>query len=161
MRRFRIFLIYIMVVTMIITASGLPEILDGFNIRYETFKTKLDNCDTCHISGKYKKSSCDEICHVPGRPEKENILNPYGMSIKYNLNKEMDRAFSDTENLDSDGDKYRNIDEIHNLTFPGDKKDYPNKKSNSVRKILENILDYIKETETMDAFPGDNKGDNT
>ncbi len=119
-------LVCIMIAIMISTASGLPEILDGFNIMYDTFKTRLDNCDTCHIPNKPKKAMC-ETCHITGEPVKDLDLNQYGGAIKNNLNKEMMKAFKDIENLDSDGDKYSNKDEIRNLTFPGDKRDFPKK----------------------------------
>ena len=46
--------------------------------------------------------------------------NPYGTDYQKNgLN------FTMIELLDSDGDGFTNIDEIHNLTFPGDAKDFP------------------------------------
>lgn len=114
------------IVMIIGSVSALPEILDGFNSKYNTIGTRLDTCDTCHISGKPQKPACDEVCHVPNKPNKEpDSLNPYGMSIKNNLNIPISDALTTIENLDSDGDKFTNIDEIHNLTFPGDKNDKP------------------------------------
>jgi len=112
---------------------ALPEMLDSFNIKYDTFKTKLDTCNLCHIPGKTQKMTC-ETCKTPGRPEKDIGLNPYGMAIKNNLDNEMNRAFNNTEILDSDKDKFTNIEEIRNLTLPGDKKDFP--KKNIFRPIL-------------------------
>lgn len=130
--RERIWLMSIMAIVMIVgTVSALPEILDGFNAKYDTVGTKLDTCDTCHISGKPQHNACDDVCHIPNKPQKESDnLNPYGVSIKNSLKMNISQAFTTIENLDSDGDKFSNIDEIHNLTFPGDKKDSPKKIKN-------------------------------
>lgn len=127
MRKFSILLASIVTIVVIIgTATALEEILDGFNAKYDTYKTKLDTCDTCHIYGKPKKASC-EVCHVPDKPEKEITLNPYGMVIKDNLNVPISQALTVVETLDSDKDGSTNVDEIHNLTFPGSKNDKPKK----------------------------------
>lgn len=126
--RFSTMLISIAIIFMIIgSVSALPEILDGFNSKYNTKRTRLDTCDTCHIPTK-QIPNCEEVCHIPNKPQKEiNNLNPYGVSIENNLNIDMDSAFAMIENLDSDGDKFVNIDEIRNLTFPGIKNDKPKK----------------------------------
>lgn len=126
--RFRILIISIITIVMISSVSALPEILDIFNTRYDTFKTKLDTCETCHKSVE-PMTTCGEICHTLGKPEKVNDLNPYGGAIKNNLNKESEKAFKSIEILDSDGDKVSNIDEIKNLTKPGNQKDFPKNKS--------------------------------
>ena len=139
-------LISIVVIVMIIgTVSAHPEILDGFNTKYNTFGTKLDTCDTCHIPKKPQKPVCEEVCHVPNKPSKEvSNLNPYGVSIKNNLNIEISQALSKIENLDSDGDKFADIDEIHNLTFPGNKNDKQEKNNKSILSKVDNILGILK-----------------
>ncbi|MCX5770055.1 MAG: PASTA domain-containing protein [Candidatus Hydrogenedentes bacterium] len=62
--------------------------------------TRLDSCSLCHTT-------------VPTR-------NPYGTALENaGLN------FDSIENLDSDGDGITNIDEITDLTFPGNASDFP------------------------------------
>lgn len=121
------------------TSSAYEEIMDGFNLRYNTFNTRLDTCDICHVPVKSQKS-CDEICHndKPIKLKKQN-QNPYGVEINLSMDG-MDKAFEVIENLDSDKDGFANIGEIHNLTFPGDKKDFPNKKKNNI--LSTKLLDF-------------------
>ena len=66
--------------------------------------TRIDQCLLCHTTsfGSIKNP------------------NPYGTDYQKNGNN-----FAMIEPLDSDGDGFTNIDEIHNLTFPGDGKDFP------------------------------------
>ncbi len=140
-----ILLLSIMAITVISTASAHPEILDGFNRNYDTFKTRLDTCDLCHTPGKPPTGDTCETCKTSGKPEKDIDLNPYGMAIKSNMNKEMNQAFKEAESNDSDKDKFTNIDEIQNLTLPGDKKDFPKgKKSFKLLDIfpIPNLHDY-------------------
>ena len=120
-------LVSILVITLIVgNAAALPEILDVFNAKYDTRGTRLDTCETCHISNKDRKSTCDELCHVPNKAQKvENNLNQYGVSVKKNLDIEIPLALSKIEYLDSDSDGFTNIAEIDSLTFPGNKKDFP------------------------------------
>lgn len=141
MRKISVWLMSMVSIVMIIsTASALPEILDVFNRNYNTIGTKLDSCDICHISGKPKISKFEEVYHIPGKPARENnSLNSYGMNVKDNLNIEIDKALTKIEGLDSDGDKFTNIDEIRNLTFPGEKKDFPKKKRSKVNPNIMNI----------------------
>ncbi len=140
MRKFNI-LIFILLLTMITTASALPEMLDGFNKKYKTSGTRLDTCDLCHIPGKPEKASCNEICH-DGKPVRINDvnLNPYGMALKKNINMHMDKAFESIEILDSGQNGFTNIEAIHNLTFPGIKEDFPNKKKISANVMSNNVL---------------------
>lgn len=116
----------ITIVMMIGTAAAIPEMMDAFNIKYNTIGTRLNTCDTCHIPDKPQKRICD-VCHVSGKPQKEETLNSYGLSIKDNLNIGFTKALSKMENVDSDKDGFTNIDEIRNLTFPGSKNDKPKK----------------------------------
>jgi hypothetical protein len=84
-------------------AMGKPEYLAEFNKKYGTQGTKLDSCTTCH-------TTTQDAQH----------LNPYGADFaKHN------HDFGSIEPLDSDGDGFKNIDEIKAGTFPGDPEDYP------------------------------------
>jgi hypothetical protein len=130
-----------MVISMITTASAIEEILDGFNLKYNTSKTRLDTCDLCHVPGQPKKPICKH-CQISGEPENGVYLNSYGLKIKENLNMDMDQAFGKLENLDSDNDGSTNIEEIHSLTFPGDKKDKPKKMKNNV--LSTKSLEFIE-----------------
>lgn len=119
--RFRTILMFIIITIMINYVSALPEMLDQFNIRYDTFKTKLDTCETCHSVRPL--STCGEICHKVDKPEKVDELNNYGRALKKNLNKKSDDAFKSIEKEDSDKDNISNIDEINNHTEPGANED--------------------------------------
>lgn len=112
---------------MIGTASALPEILYGFNLKYGTFGTVLDSCDTCHISNTpLSKPLFDKVFRIPNIQQNSNTLNLYGMDLKNNLNIGISQALSKIENRDY-GDKYSNIDKINNLAFPGEKSNVKNK----------------------------------
>jgi hypothetical protein len=52
----------------------------------------------------------------------------------------MDKAFESIENLDSGQNGFTNIEAIHNLTFPGIKEDFPNKKKISANVISNNAM---------------------
>ncbi len=144
MRKFMLLLSVIVITMTISTVSALPEILDMFNTNYNTLGTKLDSCDTCHISNKPQKPLCDEACHIPNKPQKEaDGLNPYGESLKNNLNIQINQAFAKIENLDADGDKFNNIEEIRNLTFPGIKNDKPRKMGLNIFSNI-NISELLK-----------------
>jgi hypothetical protein len=67
-----------------------------------TDDTKLDDCVLCHPGGDTK------------------ALNPYAVDYW-----DSGQDFAAIESMDSDGDRYINIDEITALTFPGDASDYP------------------------------------
>lgn len=85
-------------------AGAKPEYLDAFNEKYDTRGTRLDSCMTCHNSST---------------PSVEN-RNSYGVDFaKANYD------FGAIEQLDSDGDGFKNIEEIKALTFPGDRQDNP------------------------------------
>ena len=88
-------------------ATAKPEYLQGFNKKYGTQGTKLDSCNTCHTTS-----------------QDADHLNPYG---QYFLKANHD--YGAIEGLDSDGDGFKNIDEINAGTFPGDPKDNPNTKA--------------------------------
>ena len=127
MRLFKKCLILLVAITMISTASALPEILDAFNQKYSTSKTKLDSCELCHIPDKPTEKSCG-FCHKNYyKPGKEKF-NPFGKDVQKNLNLDRDHFFKKIEVLDSDTDGIPNIDEIRNKSFPGNSSDKPIKK---------------------------------
>jgi hypothetical protein len=79
-----------------------------FNGMYGTTGTKLDSCTTCHVEGGKAR-------------------NAYGIDMEAGLLSGKSDAASLTaiEGIDSDGDTFKNIDEINALTFPGDAADKP------------------------------------
>jgi hypothetical protein len=95
--------------------------------------TRLDDCQTCHRSGiagtdTEKEYSPCGYCHLlqypnpkysTGVPAKfEDTLNPYGMD--YKKKGRSSEALVAIAKLDSDGDGFRNADEIAALRYPGD-----------------------------------------
>ncbi len=95
---------------MALALIGLPQALAGtgdlspFNAKYNTSGTRLNTCDVCHTTGAN--------------------LNQYGMDMS-NQTGTTEKRLAKIELLDSDGDGFSNIDEIKNLTFPGDSADTP------------------------------------
>ncbi len=90
----------------VVALVGVPNALansgikSDFNAKYGTTGTRLDTCTTCHTSPP--------------------SFNNYGTDLANSgIN------FTAIELLDSDGDGFSNIDEIHNLTFPGNSSDFP------------------------------------
>ena len=94
------------------------DALDTFNDVYGTAGTRLDTCDTCHTTGR--------------------STNPYGTNLKSEFSRmiapreenltglDAFRAgLQDIEELDSDNDRFSNIEEIRARTFPGDPEDHP------------------------------------
>jgi len=88
-------------------ATAKPEYLQGFNKKYGTQGTKLDSCNTCHTT-----------------TQDADHLNPYGQDFR-----KANHDYGAIEGLDSDGDGFKNIDEINAGTFPGDPNDNPNTKA--------------------------------
>jgi hypothetical protein len=88
-------------------ATAKPEYLQGFNKKYGTQGTKLDSCNTCHTTS-----------------QDADHLNPYGVDFR-----KANHDYGAIEGLDSDGDGFKNIDEIKAGTFPGDPNDNPNTKA--------------------------------
>ncbi len=61
------------------------------------------------------------LCHVNPDPNNQGTArNPYGTDFGNN-----GHSFTAIETFNSDGDGFINIDEIHNLTFPGNSSDFP------------------------------------
>lgn len=82
--------------------------LANFNGQYGTANTRLDTCDTCHVSGGKTRNPF-------GLDQEAKILAGYSDS----------QALTAIESLDSDADSFSNITEINNLNFPGDPNDKP------------------------------------
>jgi hypothetical protein len=90
------------------------QYLSAFDTKYSTTSTRLDTCTTCHNA-----SFADR--------------NPYGRDVESQLGGAtnvvdvtvINAALTSIEPLDSDKDGFINIDEIHNLTFPGNGSDHP------------------------------------
>jgi len=88
-------------------ATAKPEYLQEFDKKYKTQGTKLDSCTTCHTT-----------------TQDAEHLNPYGADFR-----KANHDLGAIEGLDSDGDGFKNIDEINAGTFPGDPNDNPNTKA--------------------------------
>ncbi len=85
------------------SAYALPSIQTAFISRYPALRdTPLQSCTTCHM------------------PVKKEFLNGYGLALK-----EARMNFEEIEDLDSDGDKISNIDEINDESFPGSRATAP------------------------------------
>jgi len=95
---------------MVLALIGFPQALAStgdlspFNAKYNTSGTRLNTCKVCHTTGAN--------------------LNQYGMDMS-NQTGTTEQRLVNIELLDSDGDGFSNIDEINNLTFPGDFADTP------------------------------------
>ncbi len=88
-------------------AQARSAYLSTFDSKYGTSGTKLDTCDTCHVPGGKTR-------------------NPFGLTVEGNgATTDINAALTASEPVDSDGDGFKNIDEIHALTFPGDPNDKP------------------------------------
>jgi hypothetical protein len=97
-----------------------------------TRSSKLNDCSLCHPGGNITQGtktssygSCD-YCHLTygiQPPYGQIPLNLYGIDYK-NAGRSQ-QALHTIEAVDSDGDGYSNLDEIHALTSPGNKNDYP------------------------------------
>jgi len=90
------------------SAEARPTYLDGFNNKYGTAGSRLDDCTTCHGSTK-------------------SIRNPFGQDVEAGVtnNIPIQDVLTSIEPFDSDADGFINIDEITALTLPGNASDYP------------------------------------
>jgi len=100
--------------------------------------TKLDSCALCHTGGQYKNASgavtnlgsC-QWCHYKygydGKGDIKETLNPYGSD--YQAKGRNADAVRTIASADSDGDGYKNEDEIKEIRFPGSKEDDSRKKT--------------------------------
>lgn len=84
-------------------AYATPSLQTAFISQYPALRdTPLQSCTTCHM------------------PAKEDFLNGYGLALK-----DAKMSFVEIEELDSDGDKVSNIDEINDESFPGSQAEAP------------------------------------
>lgn len=115
----KILLIILLIV--MVSLIGIPQVEANRNI-FNNFTTlynvpnvsdaKLNTCKTCMAS-------------VPPSPVN---WNKYGLDLRSNTAFDRNnpiQAMKNIEPLDSDGDKFINIDEIRNSTLPGNESDYP------------------------------------
>lgn len=80
--------------------------LTTLNSTYGTANTALDACTTCHGSSN-------------------STFNPYGAAVVAKMASGLAGALAAVEPLDSDGDKFSNLEEIDALTLPGDRTSFP------------------------------------
>lgn len=108
--------------------------VQNFVRRYpETAGTRLDDCQTCHRGGVPGTDTAREFspcgyCHLIQYPNSryktgvpksyQDTLNGYGMAYK-KAGRSLE-AVAAIAQVDSDGDKYSNADEIAALRYPGD-----------------------------------------
>jgi hypothetical protein len=85
------------------TALAKSSFQGDFNAKYRTAGTRLDDCNVCHVN-------------YPATKDR----NSYGVDWK-----NAGESFAAVEGTDSDGDGYTNIEEIRELSFPGDPNDVP------------------------------------
>jgi hypothetical protein len=100
--------------------------------------TRLDDCQTCHRSGiagtdTEREYSICGYCHLLQYPNSkyktgipksyEETLNAYGLA--YKRQGRSAEALAAIANMDSDGDKYSNAQEISDLRYPGDSASTP------------------------------------
>jgi hypothetical protein len=105
----RILVPALLIAGLALAAQARPRIKRAFVAAYpRTQGTRLDACVTCH--------SAD----MPA-------LNPYGAALRRGTSN-----FAMIERLDSDGDGFTNRKEIDALSFPGDAKDRPGARRDSV-----------------------------
>ena len=88
--------------------------LDTFNDIYGTAGTRLDTCNTCHTTGR---STNHYGTHL--KSEFSMILSGQNLTEEQTYDA-FRAALRAIEELDSDNDRYSNIEEIRALTFPGD-----------------------------------------
>ena len=84
--------------------------------------TQLGDCTTCHTIDKWQRNAFGRDLqeylrtHYDG-PEEDPQRRVYTMTF-------IASGLEAIEDLDSDGDGVSNIEELENLTFPGDELDY-------------------------------------
>lgn len=109
--------ILVILVITIMAFAGVQHSLANIFIKgtftglYDVSGTKLDSCQTCMASTTPPVS-----------------WNAYGTDLRSDIDfsrTNPEQAMRNIESLDSDGDGFTNIEEIRNLTFPGDPSDFP------------------------------------
>lgn len=118
---------------------GIDRDMQNFvNVHPDTVGTRLDDCQLCHRGGVVKhnsrerhKNTCDYCHFIPfpdeslqGTPETyEDTLNKFGLDYKrHGRDREAVRKIA---RLDSDGDGYKNNEEIAKLKHPGSAENHP------------------------------------
>ncbi|VVB94423.1 Carboxypeptidase regulatory-like domain protein [uncultured archaeon] len=111
-------LTYMLLLLTVVAMMGVPQ-ASAFGSFLNTFDTKYPGAVGSRID------SC-LLCHTIPNPTSGNgPRNPYGLDFQNNG--ENAAALATIEPLDSDNDGFINVDEIHNLTFPGNATDFPPK----------------------------------
>ncbi len=114
-------LTYILLLLTVVAIIGVPQaaansqIKGNFTTLYGVAGTRIDSCD---------------VCHIPGQSPTGQTLNPYGTDLQTDASFNRANPIQAMQNIepkDSDSDTFVNIDEIHNLTFPGNATDFPPK----------------------------------
>ncbi len=95
--------------------------LDTFNDVYGTAGTRLDTCNSCHTTGRTTNLYGTRL-----KSEFSEMMSPRGETLTEEQSLDAFRtALRNIEGLDSDNDRYSNIEEIRARTFPGDPEDHP------------------------------------
>ncbi len=92
--------------------------LDTFNDVYGTVGTRLDTCNTCHTTGRSTNLYGTHL-----KSKFSRMMTSSGQNMT--SNDVFRAAIRDIEELDSDNDRYSNIEEIRARTFPADPEDHP------------------------------------
>ncbi len=107
-------IMFTLLLLMAVTLAGVPQALatptykSWFEANYSAaVNSRIDICLLCHVDPDPISSGNSD-------------RNQYGANFGRNRHN-----FTAIEPLDSDGDRFINIDEIHNLTFPGNESDFP------------------------------------
>lgn len=94
-------------------ASAIPRLLGEFNSTYGTQGTRIDTCLVCHN-------------YPDPYASRNSSLNPYGLDVhEVWTDWFTPPEFHSIDNIDSDGDGFRNGAEINQLYFPGNITDHP------------------------------------
>jgi len=104
----------------IVFLIGVPQVEANRNI-FNNF-TKLYNVSNV----SYANLNTCKTCMASTTPPVS--WNKYGLDLRSNAAFDRNnsiQAMKNIEPLDSDGDKFINIDEIHNSTLPGNESDFP------------------------------------
>ena len=93
--------------------------LDTFNDMYGTAGTRLDTCNTCHTTGRSTNLYGTHL-----KSEFSRIMSGQNLTEEQTYDA-FRAALRAIEELDSDNDRYSNIEEIRARTFPADPEDHP------------------------------------
>lgn len=119
--------ILVLLLIIIVSLIGVPQVQANKNI-FNNF-TKLYNVSNVSNANLNTCKTCMATTTPP------ISWNKYGLDLRNNAAFDRNnsiQAMKNIELLDSDGDKFINIDEIHNSTLPGNESDFPVKKTISV-----------------------------